>query len=154
MWRKRFRHPLTTVFLCTVIGRLWQWRHQHHVCRLTWAMRASSCSLLSLDSFLLMKSLSVPLCWTLNSLQVSSMPRCSSFTSHNTFSRLTACRWGHAGEDTGEDTQVSVIEPDVFAAFWLVDRLTCSSLVDVVKLVVKQRHCRILLSHHVGDVMK
>lgn len=61
-------------------------------------MRASSCSLVSLDSFLLMKSLSVPLCWTLNSLQVSSMPRCSSFTSHNTFSRLTAHRWGQAGE--------------------------------------------------------
>lgn len=59
-------------------------------CSITLAIRASSCSLLSRVSFLLMKSLSVLLCWTLNSLQVSSMPRCSSFTSHSTFSRLTA----------------------------------------------------------------
>lgn len=62
---------------------------------ITLAMRASSCSLLSRDSCLLMKSLSVLLCWTLNSLQVSSMPRCSSFTSHKTFSRLTAPKQEH-----------------------------------------------------------
>lgn len=52
-------------------------------------MRASSCSLPSRDSFLLMKSFSVALCCTLNSLHVSSIPLWSSFTSLSTFSRLT-----------------------------------------------------------------
>lgn len=55
----------------------------------TWAMRASSCSLPSRDSFLLMKSFSVALCCTLNSLHVNSIPLWSSFTSLSTFSRLT-----------------------------------------------------------------
>lgn len=71
----------------------------------TWAMRASSCSFTSRDSFLLMKSLSVELCWTLNSLQVNSIPRWRSFTSHRTFSRLTDTQT-HTGEGGSRSSQL------------------------------------------------
>lgn len=107
-------------------------------------MRASSCSFVRRDSFLLMKSLSVALCDTLNSLQVSSMPRCSSFTSHRTFSRLTV-------------VQVSAGEchrPLYYSSTMIDWLITCSSLVHIMEFIVKERHSLIFLSDHIGNIMK
>lgn len=100
-WEKKYWHFFFLFTQSGLVNRRManKWTGQ------TWAMRASSCSFTSRDSFLLMKSLSVELCWTLNSLQVNSIPRWRSFTSHRTFSRLTDTQT-HTGEGGSRSSQL------------------------------------------------
>lgn len=129
----------TATHLCTTEGG-------DEAFRDTWAMRASSCSLPSRDSFLLMKSFSVALCCTLNSLHVSSIPLWSSFTSLSTFSRLTGgAEMGGRQEERGAGGQEGKEEEEEkeggggsrwgwsglggwLAALWLVDSSPAAAL--------------------------